>query len=217
MNLTIPPAAALRDEFNSADRSRNDDNIDWVVKSQYEATDTLSFYAGLSRKTRSASYQERYLWLPLEATAGLADMRTYTGNLDLKPEVSHEVEFGFDVRNDRFIISPRFFFRKIGDYIQGTAPANMPALMFVEMMNAMNGTTNPSPLEFNNVDARLYGADLDFKYVISNHWSVSGVLSYVRGEREDIDDNLYRIAPLNALVALNYESGNWSLTLDSQL
>ncbi len=215
--MGMPPAVALRDGFNSADRSQTDNNVDWVVKLNYAASSALDYYAGVSRKSRSPSYQERYLWLPLQATAGLADGRTYTGNLELDPEVAHEVEFGVDWHPGRFTIAPRIFYRDVSDYIQGTASGNMPALMFVNMMNMMNGTANAAPLEFNNVDATFYGFDVDWTYQLSERWSLEGLVNYVRGERDDVSDDLYRVAAPNALVAVNYDAEGWGLTLESFL
>ena len=55
-------------------------------------TERLTWYGGVSRKSRSPAYQERYLWLPLQATAGLADGRTYTGNLDLGLSIATEAQ-----------------------------------------------------------------------------------------------------------------------------
>jgi len=191
-----------------------DNNIDWVAKLYYSSSDIASWYVGVARKTRSASYQERYLWLPLESTGGLADGRTYTGNIDLDPEVAHQVEWGVDFNQSGFTASPRFFYQRVNDYIQGTASTNMSAVMFVEMMNMMNGTNNLPPLEFNNVDAELYGFDMDWRYGISSHWSVDGVINYVRGKRDDSNDNLYRIAPLNAVMALNYDATKWGVSLE---
>ncbi len=215
--IGMAPAVALRDAFNDADRSITDNNIDWVAKLNYDATSDATLYAGVSRKSRSPSYQERYLWLPLQATAGLADGRTYTGNMELDPEVAHEIELGVEWDNGRFAVSPRVFYRDVNDYIQGTESANTSATMFVRMMNANNGTANVDPLEFNNVDARLYGFDLDWELSLSPHWSLDGVVNFVRGKRDDVDDNLYRIAPLNTLVALNYGTTRWGLTLDTYL
>ncbi len=215
--MMVPAAMQLRDNFNNADRSSTDHNIDWVAKIYYQATSALRLYGGLSRKSRSPSYQERYLWLPMEATAGLADMRTYTGNLALEEEVAHEIELGFDWGREGLSVSPRIFYRDINDYIQGTVSGNMNALMFVNMMNMMNATNNAMPLEFGNIDATLYGIDTDWRYSINDHWSLDGTLSYVRGERDDIRDNLYRIAPLNALIALNYTQNRWGARLETQV
>lgn len=210
------PAMMLRDNFNSADRSQEDNNIDWVAKAYYPTSETTTLYTGLARKSRSASYQERYLWLPMQATAGLADGRTYTGNLELEAEVAHELELGFDVDANALMLSPRVFYREVDDYIQGTVTSDSNASNFVNMMNSMNGTSNAAPLQFNNIDAELYGFDMDWRYRFTEQVSVSGLINYVRGKRTDSNsnDNLYRIAPLNASLALNYTGNNWGLTLE---
>ncbi|MEQ9003919.1 MAG: TonB-dependent receptor [Pseudomonadales bacterium] len=213
--MNMPAAVALRQAFNDADRSRSETNYDWTLKTYLPAGERTVLYAGLARKSRSPSYQERYLWLPLEATAGLADGRTYTGNPALDAEVAHEIELGFDWDGERLRVAPRLFYRRIDDYIQGTPSSNSAALMFVAMMNTMNGTANPPPLQFANVDAVLYGADVDWRFRLSEHWSLEGVVNLVRGERDDVDDDLYRLAPANAFVAIAYQRPAWGLTLET--
>ncbi len=213
----MPPAQMLRDSFNNADRKQTDDNIDLVAKAWYSASDTTSWYAGIAQKHRSPSYQERYLWMPLQATGGLADGYTYTGNIELDPEVSRQLEFGLDFSNDVFTISPRIFYHRVDDYIQGTPSEVAPAMMLVEMMNMRNDSNNPAPLQFNNVDAELYGFDMDWAWTISDHWSLSGIVNYVRGKRDDISDNLYRIAPPNTSFRLNYRANKWTAGIESVL
>lgn len=211
----MPPAQALRDAFNYADRQKNDDNYDVTAKTWFAVSSANSVYLGIARKTRSPSYQERYLWLPLEATAGLADGLLYTGNVELDPEVSRMIEFGLDYSSDGITISPRFFYNNVKDYIQGTPSELAPAIMFVRMMNATNGTSNMDPLQFNNVDAELYGFDMDWAWQLSDHWSLSGLLNYVRGKRDDAsDDNLYRIAPPNATLRVHYRASTWNAELE---
>ena len=210
----MPPAQMLRDNFNNAQRSQTDNNVDLVAKAWFQATDNSSWYLGLARKNRSPSYQERYLWLPLEATGGLADGNTYTGDIGLRPETSNQVEFGLDFNNNRLTLSPRVFYSKVDDYIQGTPSQSAPALMFVSMMNMMNGSNNPPPLQFSNVEAKLYGFDMDWALQLDGSWALSGIVNYVRGERDDIDDNLYRIAPPNATARLTYSRDNWSAGLE---
>ena len=209
-----PAAQALRDTFNAADRSKTDGNVDLAIKSWFAASNTSSVYIGFAHKTRSPSYQERYLWLPLEATGGLADGLLYTGNIDLEPEVSRQIELGLDFSGKQLTLSPRLFYNKVNDYIQGTPSAVAPAVMFVQMMNNMNGTNNPPPLQFNNVDAELYGFDMDWSWQLNTQWSFSGLINYVRGKREDINDNLYRIAPPNATLRLHYNIVNWRAELE---
>ncbi|MDB3856007.1 TonB-dependent receptor [Halieaceae bacterium] len=211
------PGQTLRDQFNNSDRSQIESNTDWIAKLYYRKDEILSYYIGIAQKMRAPSYQERYLWLPLQATAGLADGRTYTGNINLNSETAHELELGLDLRNVRLELSPRVFYRHVDDYIQGTPSSNISASMFVAMMNNMNGTTNTPPLEFNNVDAKFYGFDMDWSYQLNNNWSLRGVVNYVRANRDDISDNLYRIAPTNTLAGLRYQSTNWSMTTEAVL
>ncbi len=184
----------LRDNFNAADRQKSDNNIDLSFNLTQEINDTFSLEYGLGYKTRSPSYQERYLWLPLEATAGMADGFAYLGNLDLNPEKATQFELGMTYDNNGLRFAPHVFYHKINDYIQGTP------------------TTNPKVLKFNNVDAKLYGADLEFSYQISDNIAINNVTSYVKGERQDIDDNLYRIAPLNTRFELTYDLRNWNFS-----
>ncbi len=184
----------FRDNFNNANRSITDNNVDLSFNLTQELSEVLSIEYGLGYKTRSPSYQERYLWLPLEATAGMADGFAYLGNLDLNPEKATQFELGMTYDNNGLRFAPHFFYHQINDYIQGTP------------------TNNPKVLKFNNVDAKLYGADLEFSYQISDNMAINNVTSYVRGERRDINDNLYRIAPLNTRIELTYGRSNWNFS-----
>jgi len=174
-------------------------------------SDELRFDVGLGRKTRSPSYQELYLWLPLEATAGMADRKRYVGDVNLDPEVAYEIDLGLDWRNGGSYATPRVFYKRVDDYIQGV-PTTDPVVIAV---SSANGDLNP--LQFANVEAELYGFDADFGTLLSDHWRLDGVISYVRGKRRDIDDNLYRIAPLNGLLALTYDHVHWSVTAETVL
>lgn len=198
----------LRDRFNSADRNKGDDNVDWVTQLSYRPLGDVAIELGVARKTRSPSYQERYLWLPLESTGGLADGNNYLGTIGLEPEVSHQVELGVDWRTHRFYLAPRGFYRRVADYIQGT-PVTDAAVIAVSTANG-----DATPLQFSNVDAEFYGVDIDWGITLAEHWHMGGILSYVRGKRLDINDDLYRIAPLNATVALTYERPQWLATVE---
>ncbi len=202
--MGMPPAVALRDRFNGADRSRRDYNLDLAARLRVPLSDDLTLYVGAARKTRSPSYQERYLWLPLQATAGLADGRTYTGDVTLDPEVATEVELGVDFTSDRATVVPRIFYRHINDYITGVPTSNSFAAMFTNMMG------NSPPLEFSNVDAKLWGFDVDWRVRLSDTWHLSGAVNVLRGEHRDTGDDLYRLPPTNARVTLAYERGRWN-------
>jgi iron complex outermembrane receptor protein len=216
--MMMPPARVLRDTFNNSQLKQNDDNIDAVAKAWYRATDHSSWYVGVAQKTRSPSYQERYLWLPLEATAGLADGYTYTGTVNLDPEVSRQIDAGLDYSNGTWTVSPRIYYSRVDDYIEGVPSEDAAAIAFVRMMNVQNGTDDPDPLQFANIDAELYGFDMDWAWQFAAQWSLSGLVNYVRGERDDtVHDNLYRIAAPNATFRLNYTAATWTAALETVL
>src|SRR5690606_3973208 len=139
-----------------------------------------------------------YLWLPLESTGGLADGRSYLGNLDLDSEVSHEINVGTNWHFGRAWFSPQLFYKDIDGFIQGVPSANTAANAVATMMSGAPA------LEFANTDARLHGIDLAWGRYLTHALVVDGVLSYVRGRRTDVRDDLYRVAPLNGRVAVTY-------------
>ena len=99
----------LQNRFNNADRSKTDNNFDLVAKLSHAVNSQFTLLAEAGQKTRSPSYQERYLWLPLQATNGLADGNNYVGDIDLDPEKAYEVGLGFNWTAGRFYLEPRAF------------------------------------------------------------------------------------------------------------
>jgi iron complex outermembrane receptor protein len=198
-----PGITVLQNRFNTADRSRNDNNFDLMARLSHPVSTQTSLIAEAGHKTRAPSYQERYLWVPLQATNGLADGHNYVGGIDLDSEKAYELGLGLDWYSSRVYFQPRIFYRYVDDYIQGT-PATDPVVIAVSTMNG-----DSTPLQFSNVDAKFYGADTDWGVTLGNNWSLDGVVSYVRGKRDDASDDLYRIAPLNGRTSLTYTRSKW--------
>ena len=207
------PAAVgvLRDRFNDSDLSQDEDLIDLVANFTHTFSNELDFEVGLARKTRAPSYQERYSWVPLEITAGLADGNNYVGDVDLDHEVSYQFELGLDWHTTTAGFSPRVFYHHINDYIQGVAGITD---MVTNMVSTANGDV--SPLKYSNVDAKLYGIDANWFMSLSNEWQLDGTVSYVRGERRDTSDDLYRISPLTARTMISYVQTKWRVGLEAE-
>jgi len=199
-------AIDLRDRFNRAERSKSDTLFDVALNVESQISNEVSFNLGLGVKTRAPSYQERYLWTPMESTGGLADGNTYIGNINLEAETAYQIDLGLYYQSKSFDISPHIFYQNINDYIQGT-PLGMMDMSAKMMAGMMTGDDNP--LKFTNVDAKLFGIDLNWSYQLTDSFSMSGVASYVKGERRDISDNLYRVAPLNTQIHITYVGNDW--------
>jgi len=200
---------ALAKAFNEADRSKTDHQLTGILKASSQRGENIRLNLGIGRKVRSPSYQERYLWLPMEATAGLADGYTYIGDINLKPETSIELTTGVDWSVGSFKLTPEVFYRDVKNYIQGAPSSNMIANKFAMMMSGR------APLQYANVDAELYGLDLGYELKITNSWMLHGNLGYVRGKRTDVKGNLYRIAPLSSFVELMYKHDRYFVSVES--
>ncbi|MFZ0107357.1 MAG: TonB-dependent receptor [Thiobacillus sp.] len=183
--------------FNAADRSIDDTNIDATLALSYALQSNLSLEGALTRRTRSPSILERYLWTPLSASAGQADGRTYVGNLDLDPEVAHGVDLGIRLRQSGLRAQARVFWQDVSDFIQGQAT----------MMLDANGLP---VLKYSNVDARLWGAEASLNQRYGD-LDVGTWISFTRGENTDNDDNLYRIAPLRGGLSADYRQAVWNV------
>ncbi len=199
VNQMMAPAMmkSLASQFNAAERTRSFDDVDLTAIFRYAMASDLDLEVGFARKNRAPSYQELYLWNPSEATAGLADGRNYVGNLNLNHETAYQFELGLDWHTAQAYVSPRAFYHYVDDYIQGVAaPATLPA-----------GT-----LKFDNIQAQLFGVDVEAGYAIDENWRLDAGLNYVRGMRLNsptADDDLYRIAPLNGRTQVTYEHSEW--------
>ena len=200
--------------FIAADREYEETTVDAVMRA-WLPLDTATPRLTLARKQRVPSLLERFGWLPTEASFGLADGNIYVGNLALDPETAWIAEIGIDIDSNRASFRPTLFYRRVDDYIQGV-PFDATVGVIdspVEMVAGTNGDS--TPLRFANVDAELYGVDVDFALRPAQDIELSGTASFVRGERRDIADNLYRVSPANLRLAAVWQGD--SVTLGAEL
>ena len=139
-SISMAPVVALRDRFNNSDRSQEDNLVDLTIVLTKALNQDVDVEFGLARKQRAASYQERYLWLPMQSTSGLADGNNHLGNVNLDAETAYQAELGLDWHTAKAGISPRVFYHHINDYIQGTATTDATTIMVSSMAGMGNNT-----------------------------------------------------------------------------
>jgi len=196
--------------FNAGDRDWGGGTVDLAARFWRDLGDVTPRLT-LARKTRVPNAVERFSWMPTEASGGLADGNIYVGDRDLRPETAWIVEAGVDWRRGPVWARPTVYFRRVDDYIQGVPFDATPGVADtrVEMVAAMSG--DPTPLRFANVDAELYGFDMDFGVQLTDRLRLDGVTSVVRGKRRDVSDDLYRIAPPTLRLAATWDETDWSV------
>jgi iron complex outermembrane recepter protein len=200
----FPPATADAAGFNARSHDFTDVNFDAMISVRFKPGEHSTYELAFARKNRSPSILERYVYTPLAASSGASDGRTYLGNLDLDPEVSHQIALTGDWHGEGWGLRVTPFYNFVNDYIQGTP---------------INRLVNGLPvLQYQNLDrADLYGVDAEAHYALTKEFTLRGQLSYVRGIDRDNDDNLYCIAPLHGTVSLEYRTGAWHSAIEGVL
>jgi iron complex outermembrane receptor protein len=149
--------------------------------------------------SRAPSLVERYLWTPSNASAGLADGRTYMGSLGLNPETAVETSITARHETDTWYASAAPFYRVVDDYITGLV------------------TTRPGILTYTNIDrADFYGIDFAAGTELPWNFALDSHLSHVTTRNRDQGGDLYRIAPLHGLVDLSWKYDRWACHLECQ-
>lgn len=214
--MNVDRAAALA--FNARDRQRDDDHVDLTALARYESTKTAAYEFGYARKTRSPNLYERYSWgvgtMATRMIGWFGDANGYVGNMDLAPEIAHTVSATadwHDAQRALWEVKVTPYYTKVDDYIDADVIGT----------TTLTGGIARNTLQFANHDATLYGVDLSGQVRVWENSSfgtgvLRGVLGYVRGERDDIDDNLYHQMPLNAKLALEQNFSAWTNTIELQ-
>lgn len=115
-----------------------------------------------------------------------------TGDLD---QVSnYETDLGFKTHYDSFGVKGKIFYSILKDYIYYNADA----------------------LKYVNVDAVIYGAELDAYYDLSDTVTLGYGMSYLKGKKDEPlagqkDKDLADIVPLRAITSLTYHVGDHAL------
>lgn len=163
------------------------------IFASYKMNAQNRFFAGIGHAARVPDARELYF---TSSTGALL------GTPDLDQTKNNEIDLGYEASYDNFNFKIKTFYSMLKDYI------------YIQKDVATNA--------FQNIDAKIYGAELSASYFATDELSIDVQASYKRGKKDDAlagqnDDDLADIAPLRGKVALNYEYANKSMaTLELQ-
>lgn len=199
-----PMVNADRDTFNAGPRRHRDTLVDATAALRFEPDDATTLELAVGLKNRAPSLVERYLWTPANASAGLADGRTYLGNPTLDPEQSIQIGIGATKRGDTWSATLTPFYQSVRDFIQGEPIGR----------NDMNGRP---VLQYQNIRrAELYGAELAVDWNIHEYLTFAAIASYARAENRENGDALYRVAPMRGLASIVYQNNGWEAGVECE-
>ena len=92
------------------------------------------------------------------------------------------------------------FYQDIENYITGMPSENASAIMF---SNMMSGST---PFQWTNTDAVIKGVDITLHGELLENLSLDMLASHTHGNRDDIDDALFRVAPERLVSTLQWHT-----------
>ncbi|EIW19341.1 MULTISPECIES: TonB-dependent copper receptor [Pelosinus] len=161
------------------------DSLD-VKNAKTEAEDHDRTYGAFLR------YEHDHKNAPVTSYVGIghaqrpADYWERRTNFYLKPEKSTQLDTGLIYRSGKLNTSISLFYANIDD--------------FILFKNANNSVTKTAE----NIDASLYGGEVDLIYSLNKHWTATASLAYVRGNNDADDKPLAQIPPLEGTLGLKY-------------
>ncbi len=154
--------------------------INGYLFTAYNFDEKNKVFAGIGKSSRVPDARELYQ-LGMGGTEAVA-IANSKSNPNLDQTKNYEIDLGFEKIIGNFNIKPKIFYSELKDYIYNSS-------------------------KFENIDAKIYGADLSGYYYFTDDLSLDFALAYLRGKKDGnyTDKDLAEIPPLKANFALNYE------------
>jgi len=205
--------------FNAGDRDKTDTVVDANLLINYQITNYDELQFGLARKNRTPNLYERYSWgVSTMATTMIGwygDGNGYIGNLNLDVETAHTISATYikSAKDDRWRLSTNVWYTDVSDYIDADS---------VRSFNSYDmDNTARNIFQFTNVDAILYGAKIDLSANIYEskqlgNWQLHANVTNTRGKRDDTNQPLYQIKPLQTQLGISQQVGRFENELSWQ-
>jgi len=201
-DATVTPmlSRAPNDLYNLYYGTRDDDhtehNIGGFLTLRHALATDSAVYATLSRSVRTADATERYI----ASDNGMDPSQIWVGNPDLDPEAHHQLELGYTRDAGFWDTAASIYYNDVSDYILRDR---------AHLQSGILEDDNASI--YRNVDAQLYGFELEAGIRWGSYWSSRSTLSYVHAQNTDDDRPIAQIPPLGGSVSLEHTRADWNL------
>jgi iron complex outermembrane receptor protein len=122
----------------------------------------------------------------------------WVGNPGLDPEDHRQADLGFTWGLPSFELAGAVFYDDVKDYITPDRARGQDGILLADGARV-----------YRNVDAEIYGAELEARWAIGDYWSIRGSAAWVRAENTDDDRALPQIPPLNGLIEVSRTADSW--------
>lgn len=147
----------------------------------YKITPNLNFIAGIPQGFRAPNMEDFF---------GRVDFTSEIPNTSLKPEESVNYEVGFKYLNKAVSADIHYFY---ADYES-----------LIDRVDTVDALGQPVKQRRNVNEATIQGIEGGFQYQFAQQWRLGGTIAWTQG-RDDEDNPLRRIPPLNGTLQLRYD------------
>jgi iron complex outermembrane receptor protein len=189
----LSPNNLFTDYYGDTAENEDEHNIGGFFTFEHRLSHETALFGTLSRSVRTADATERYL-------AGDHPMAAnrWVGNPNLDPEKHHQIEFGVNSNKSSWDLSASLFYNRVSDFILRDRARGQDGIL------QSDGATI-----YRNVDATLYGFEIDTGMRWNSNWSSRATMSYVHSENRTDDRPIAQTPPLEGTINLEYNQSNW--------
>lgn len=175
--------------------ARNETNVGALLRYEQDiASPDTSWFVGLSRTVRSADATERFMASDNMSTPS----QIWVGNPGLEPEAHHQLDMGIKHTRRSVSITATLYYDTVSDYILRDTARGQDGILLADQATI-----------YRNVDAELYGVDIEGHYQWSRQWQSEFSVAYVHATNTTDERPIAQTPPLEGNLSLDYIRGNW--------
>lgn len=183
----------------TGDGKVNEDHWSALGRYELDLAKDLTWFTGVSRTMRTADETERFFANGASVNASgafaTANSSAWVGNPNLNPEKHVQLDTGLSKQTEHYGWRATVFFDAVQDYI------------LRDQRMVINGKITT----YRNVNATLYGAQVEGYTGIAWNTQLAGGLNYVSSHNDSDNRNIAQTPPLSGYVALNKQAGDLGL------
>lgn len=181
--------AATYDDYDG-ETSASEGNFNGLIRLENRFGGSYNWYLGASRTLRTADATERYM----------ARQGSWVGNPNIKPEEHNQIDLGIGQQTSALQWNVSVWYDRVNNYILRDSAANQTD----------NGVKAGAKGDVHvNVDADLYGADLEADYALTRTLTLGGQFSVTEGRNTTDNRNIAMISAPTGQLRATYQPNQW--------
>lgn len=185
----------------NGENTANEDNLSGLLRFENTFASNYKWYLGASHTKRTADATERFMskWGMMSGT-----QTSWVGNPNIKPEQHNQIDLGIGQKTAQLNWNVSVWYDKVNDYILRDLATN-------QYDNGVKTTAKDQTEVYVNIDAELYGADLEADYRMTSAFTAGGQFSLTKGRNTTDNRNIAMISAPTGSLHATYRPSNWHL------